>query len=86
MLTNVSKQKRKDLTEKIKKIHKYIAGAKQDENTHNLLTWLSDIEKETNTKKFGLAFEEHRETIDEKLETHTPILTENKPTQETNNA
>jgi adenine-specific DNA-methyltransferase len=78
MSTNVSKQKRKDLTDKIKKIHKYIAGAKQDENTHNFLVWLSEIEKELSTKKFGLVFEEHREAIDETLETHLPVLTENK--------
>jgi adenine-specific DNA-methyltransferase len=78
MSTNVSKQKRNDLTEKIKKIHKYIAGAKQDENTRNFLVWLSEIEKEINTKKFGLVFEEHREAIDDTLETHTPVLTENK--------
>jgi adenine-specific DNA-methyltransferase len=78
MSTNVSKQKRKELTDKIKAIHKYIASAKQDENTRNMLTWLSDIEKEINAKKFGLVFEEHREAIDETLETHTPVLTENK--------
>jgi adenine-specific DNA-methyltransferase len=78
MSTNVSKQRRKELTSKIKAIHKYIAAAKQDENTRNMLTWLSDIEKEINAKKFGLVFEEHRETIDETLETHTPVLTENK--------
>jgi adenine-specific DNA-methyltransferase len=78
MSTNVSKQKRKDLTDKIKKIHKYIATAKQDENTRKFLVWLSEIEKEINTKKFGLVFEEHRETIDDTLKTHTPVLTENK--------
>src|SRR5215469_18982682 len=78
MSTNVSKQKRQDLTGKIKKIHKFIAGVKQDENTRQFLTWLSEIEKEVNTKKFGLIFEEHREAIDETLETHTPVLTENK--------
>ena len=78
MSTNVSKQKRKDLTDKIKKIHKYIAGAKPDENTRNLLTWLFELEKEINAKKFGLVFEEHREAIDETLETHIPVLTENK--------
>jgi hypothetical protein len=44
MSTNVSKQKRKELTDKIKAIHKYIATAKQDENTRNLITWLSDID------------------------------------------
>jgi adenine-specific DNA-methyltransferase len=74
----VSKQKRKDLTDKIKAIHKYIAAVKQDENTRNMLSWLSEIEKEINARKFGLVFEEHRETIDETLETHTPVLTENK--------
>ena len=73
MSTNVSKQKRQDLTNKIKAIHKYIASAKQDENTRNFLNWLSDIEKEINAKKFGLVFEEHREEIDETLETHTPV-------------
>jgi hypothetical protein len=46
MSTNISKQKRKDLSDKIKAIHKYIAGAKQDENTRNLLAWFSEIEKE----------------------------------------
>jgi adenine-specific DNA-methyltransferase len=78
MSTNVSKQKRKELTDKIKAIHKYIAAVKQDENTRNMLAWLSDIEKEISAKKFGLVFEEHREAIDETLETHTPVLTENK--------
>jgi adenine-specific DNA-methyltransferase len=78
MSTNISKQKRKDLTDKIKAIHKYIATVKQDENTRNLLTWLTEIEKELNAKKFGLVFEEHQEAIDENLATHTPVLTENK--------
>ena len=78
MTMNVSKQKRLDLIDKIKKIHKYIAEAQQDENTHNLLIWLSEIEKEIKLKKFGLTFEEHSEEIDEILETHTPVLTENK--------
>jgi len=77
MSTNVSKQKRKDLTDKIKAIHKYISTVKPDENTQQFLVWLSEIEKELNTKKFGLVFEEHRESIDDTLETHTPVLTEN---------
>jgi adenine-specific DNA-methyltransferase len=78
MSTNISKQKRIDLSDKIKAIHKYIAASKQDENTRNFLTWLSEIQKEINGKKFGLVFEEHREGIDETLETHLPVLTENK--------
>ena len=39
---------------------------------------LSDLEKDVNGKKYGLVFEEHREEIDEVLDTHTPVLTEGK--------
>lgn len=77
MSTNVSKQKRDELIGKINSIRAYIAAAPQDENTGNLLAYLSDLEKELGSQKFGLVFEEHREAIDETLETHTPVLTEN---------
>lgn len=50
----------------------------QDENTGNLLSYLSDLEKDVNGKKYGLVFEEHREEIDEVLDTHAPMLTEEK--------
>ena len=73
---NVSKQRREDLIAKIKAIRTYIATAPQDENTANLLAYLSDLEKDVNGKKYGLVFEEHREEIDEVLSTHTPVLTE----------
>ena len=73
---NISKQKREDLLHKIEEIRKYISNAPQDENTGNLLSYLSEIEKDVNGKKYGLVFEEHREDIDEVLDTHTPVLTE----------
>lgn len=76
MSTNVSKKKREDLLNKIEEIRKYISNALQDENTGNLLSYLSEIEKDVNGKKYGLVFEEHREEIDEVLDTHTPVLTE----------
>lgn len=76
MSTNVSKQKREDLLAKIKAIRTYIATAPQDENTANLLAYLSELEKDVGAKKYGLVFEEHREEIDEVLSTHTPVLTE----------
>jgi adenine-specific DNA-methyltransferase len=76
MSTNVSKQKREDLLTKIKAIRSYIATAPQDENTANLLAYLSELEKDVGAKKYGLVFEEHREEIDEVLSTHTPVLTE----------
>lgn len=76
MSTNISKQKREDLLAKIKEIRTFISAAPQDENTGNLLSYLSDLEKDVNGKKYGLVFEEHREEIDETLATHTPVLTE----------
>ena len=73
---NVSKQKREELLAKIKEIRTFISRVPQDENTGNLLAYLSDLEKDVNGKKYGLVFEEHREEIDEVLSTHTPVLTE----------
>lgn len=64
MSANISKQKRTDLIEKIHKIRSFIANAPQDENTGNLLSYLSELEKDVNGKKYGLMFEEHREEID----------------------
>ena len=78
MSTNISKRKREDLLNKIKEIRAFISAAPQDENTGNLLSYLSDLEKDVNGKKYGLVFEEHREEIDEVLDTHTPVLTEEK--------
>jgi len=77
MSTNISKKKREDLLAKIKEIRNFIAAAPQDENTGNLLSYLAELEKDVNGKKYGLVFEEHREEINEVLDTHTPVLTEN---------
>lgn len=76
MSTNISKQKRDDLLAKIQEIRTYIATAEQDDNTARLLSYLSDLAKDVNGKKYGLVFEKHREEIDEMLDTHTPVLTE----------
>lgn len=76
MSTNISKQKREELLAKIKAIRTFIASAEQDENTGNLLAYLSELERDVGGKKYGLVFEEHREDIDEILATHTPVLTE----------
>ena len=76
MSTNISKKKREDLLDKINMIRAWSAAAPQDENTGNLLSYLSDLEKDVTGKKYGLVFEEHREEIDEVLDTHTPVLTE----------
>ena len=75
---NISKQKRDDLVAKIKAIRTFVAGATQDTNTVNLLTYLSEIEKDVKGKKYGLVYEEHREAVDEQLDTHVPVLSEEK--------
>ena len=76
MPTNISKEKREKLVEKIKAIKTYIATAPQDENTAQLLDFIAEIEKDIKGKKYGLVFEEHREQIDEILESNLPVLTE----------
>ena len=78
MSINISKQHREELLGKIWQIRSYIAAAPQDANTGNLLQYLDELAKDVKDKKYGLVFEEHRETIDELLETHTPVLTEQK--------
>ena len=76
MSTNISKEKRERLVQKINAIKTYISSAAQDENTAQLLAYIADIEKDIKGKKYGLVFEEHRESIDEVLENNLPILTE----------
>lgn len=76
MATNVSKEKRNLLIKKIEDIKIFIQSSPQDDNTAQLLTYISDIEKDIKGKKYGLVFEEHREGIDELLENNLPVLTE----------
>lgn len=76
MSTNVSKEKRNILIKKIEDIKTFIQSSPQDDNTAQLLTYISDIEKDIKGKKYGLVFEEHRESIDEVLENNLPVLTE----------
>ncbi len=75
---NISKQRREETLRRIKEIRQFISKAPQDENTGNLLAYLSELAKEIKSKKYGLVFEEHKERIDETLETHLPVLTEDK--------
>ena len=77
-MANISKLHRDDLLEKISQIRKFIEKSSRDENSTNLLRYLSEIAKDVKGKKYGLVFEEHREAIDEKLETHIPVLVEDK--------
>jgi adenine-specific DNA-methyltransferase len=75
---NISKQKRETLVAKANEIKAFIKNAPQDENTARLLSFVAELEKEIKSKKYGLVFEEHKEQIDEMLETNEPILIEDK--------
>ncbi|WP_211344142.1 site-specific DNA-methyltransferase [Robertmurraya siralis] len=78
MSTNISKQKREALLEKINQLKTFVEENSSDENTRRLLSYLGEIQKDVNGKKFGLVFEEHKEKIDLTLEANTPVLTEEK--------
>ncbi|MBO7432483.1 MAG: site-specific DNA-methyltransferase [Salinivirgaceae bacterium] len=78
MSTNISKLHREDLLDKIRQIRTYIASAPQDANTGNLLQYLDELTKDVKGKKYGLVFEQHREQIDDILDTNLPVLTEQK--------
>ena len=75
-MANVSKERREELLGKISEIRKFIEKSNQDKNSAHLLSYLNEIAKDVKGKKYGLVFEEHREAIDEKLETHIPVLVE----------
>ncbi|MCR5605911.1 MAG: site-specific DNA-methyltransferase, partial [Treponema sp.] len=78
MSINISKQKREDLLNKIEEIRKYLKSNLHNENAQNLMGYLNDLTTQINCQKYGLVFEEHKEAIDEKLENHLPVLTEEK--------
>ena len=75
MSTNISKAKREELLKQVAEIRNKLMEH-QDENTNQLLVYLSNIEKDINGKKYGLVFEEHREAVDELLENNVPVLIE----------
>lgn len=76
MSVNISKTKRERLIEKIKAIKEFISAAPQDENTARLSAYAAEIEKDIKRKKYGLVFEDHSESEDERLKTHAPFLSE----------
>jgi adenine-specific DNA-methyltransferase len=78
MSINLAKQKREELNEKLNALKSFVENNTQDENARKLLSYISDLGNDLNVKKYGLVFEEHKEEIDEILENHIPVLTEEK--------
>jgi adenine-specific DNA-methyltransferase len=73
MSKNISKEKRTELLSKIAKLEAFLSNANA---TPEMRSYLADLKTELKRQKYGLVFEEHKEEIDEILETHTPVLTE----------
>ncbi len=78
MTTNISKEKRDILVNKIKEIKQFIASSPQDKNTSTLLSYIADIEKDIKGKKYGLVFEEHVEDIQVALKNNIAVAVEDK--------
>ena len=78
MSTNISGEKREALLSKIAEIKTFIEKNAEDKNASQLLSYLGDLSREVNGKKYGLVFEEHREKIDELLDENAPVFTEEK--------
>ena len=78
MSTNLSKQKREDLLRKIEEIRNHIKTKLYDENAGKLFGYLNELAAQVNGQKYGLVFEEHRESIDDMLEENLPVVTEEK--------
>ena len=75
MSINVSKKNSRELLDKLTaiKAHLKVSGG---ENASLLLAYAEELEKELKGKSYGLVFEEHREEIEELLETYAPVLVE----------
>lgn len=68
-MTNLSKQKRERMLAYLDKLK-----ALNDDDEH--IRAITEIENALNEKKYGLVWEEHSEKVDEMLEDHIPIFTE----------
>lgn len=71
-MANLSQRKRErmlDFLNKIKEEHK---------DDDSVLIALGEIESELNAKKYGLVWEEHEEAVDNKMQTHIPVFTEDR--------
>ena len=75
MSKNISKEKREELLREIGEIREYLEK-NTDENAGRLLTYLANLEKDVDGKKYGLVFEEHEEAVDVLCRDNVPILKE----------
>ena len=73
MSINISKNNRDFLLEKIEKLKDFI---RDKDETNQYIAYLSEIENELNSKRYGLVYEKHQEEIDDLLEKNEPVFVE----------
>lgn len=78
-MANLSQQKRKRMLA-------FLETLKKQHNDDDSLIALGEIEKELNSKKYGLVWEEHEEAVDVQMKTHIPVFTEVKEKEICTNA
>lgn len=70
-MANLSQQKRE-------KMLAFLEQLKQQHSDDETMIAINEIENELTGKKYGLVWEEHSENVDEMLETHIPVLVEDR--------
>ena len=78
-MANLSQQKRERMLA-------FLETLKKQHNDDDSLIALGEIEKELNSKKYGLVWEEHEEAVDVQMKTHIPVFTEIKEKEICTNA
>lgn len=78
-MANLSQQKRERMLA-------FLETLKKQHNDDDSLIALGEIEKELNSKKYGLVWEEHEEAVDVQMKTHIPVFTEVKEKEICTNA
>ena len=78
MSTNISKQKRERLLQKLEELKKHILLQDDKAAADTYLPLLNEAQNAINARRYELVYEEHREAVDDRLLSHLPVLTEEK--------
>ncbi len=78
MSTNISREKREQLLQKLEDLKKYILLREGSEAADAYLPTLNEAQNAIRARRYELVYEEHREAADDRLLSHLPVLTEEK--------
>ena len=78
MSTNISREKREQLLQKLEDLKKYILLREDSEAADAYLPTLNEAQNAIRARRYELVYEEHREAADDRLLSHLPVLTEEK--------